>query len=110
MERRLPGGPATNRLEVVAYDAPDEFAIRATDGPTPFLYHYRFESHGHQTRVQLEAQVELNGFPALAAPFARQAVKRGVDKNLATLAAILDRSSESAAQGIEMRPRTAPST
>jgi uncharacterized protein YndB with AHSA1/START domain len=41
MERELPTGRAVNELEVVESERPHEFAIRATAGPTPFLYRYR---------------------------------------------------------------------
>jgi hypothetical protein len=35
MQRRLPTGPATNELEVVAMRPPDELVILTTSGPTP---------------------------------------------------------------------------
>jgi len=90
MERQLPTGRATNRLDVIASDRPPHFAIRATAGPTPFTYRYRFADHEGGTVVQLDAQVDLEGFAALAAPLARIAVKHGVDDNLATLKRILE--------------------
>jgi Polyketide cyclase / dehydrase and lipid transport len=37
MERELPTGREINRLDVVASEAPREFAIRASAGPTLFL-------------------------------------------------------------------------
>src|SRR5205085_8189292 len=86
MERNHASGPATNRLEVVGYEPSREFAIRAIDGPAPFLYRYRFEARGGVTHLQLEAEVELDGMPAAATPLARRAVKHGVVANLATLA------------------------
>jgi ligand-binding SRPBCC domain-containing protein len=59
MERRLPTGPVTNKLEIVACERPHEFAICATEGPTPFLYRYRFVAEGDRTVIELDAQVEL---------------------------------------------------
>jgi uncharacterized protein YndB with AHSA1/START domain len=85
MRRRLPGGPATNDLAVTALDPPALFEIRTTSGPTPFVYRYRFEPAGGGTLVTLDAQVELPGLLA-------RLLRRGVDANLATLRAILERS------------------
>jgi uncharacterized protein YndB with AHSA1/START domain len=85
MDRDLPGGRAVNELEVVASERPHEFAIRATAGPTPFLYRYRFSTENGQTVLTLDAQVELAGAVALLPALARHAVKRGVDENLLTL-------------------------
>jgi hypothetical protein len=96
MDRRLPTGRATNRLDVIASDRPHDFAIRATPGPTPFTYRYRFADQEGETVVQLDAQVDVEGFAALAGPLARLAVKRGVDDNLATLKRILENSRKRA--------------
>jgi uncharacterized protein YndB with AHSA1/START domain len=85
MRRQLPGGPATNDLAVTASDPPTLFEIRTTTGPTPFVYRYRFEPAGGGTLVTLDAQVELPGLLA-------RLLRRGVDANLATLRAILERS------------------
>jgi ligand-binding SRPBCC domain-containing protein len=90
MERELPSGRAVNELEVVASESPREFAIRATAGPTPFLYRYRFAAENGVTIMKLDAQVELPGAAALLPQLARRAVKRGVDDNLATLKQILE--------------------
>jgi hypothetical protein len=61
MTRQLPTGRARNQLEIVASEQPDEFAIRTTNGPTPFLYRYRFALDNGKTMVHLDAQVELDG-------------------------------------------------
>jgi uncharacterized protein YndB with AHSA1/START domain len=90
MERELPSGRAINELDVVVSEPPREFAIRATTGPTPFLYRYRFAATNGETIVHLDAQVELPGPAALLAGLARRAVKNGVDQNLATLKQILE--------------------
>jgi ligand-binding SRPBCC domain-containing protein len=98
MERELPTGRAVNRLDVVTSEAPREFTVRASAGPTPFLYRYRFSSQNGETVVNLDAEVELPGAAALVPPLARRAIKRGVDDNLATLKRVLelgDRSSPS---------------
>jgi len=91
MKRELPSGPAINQLEVIASTPPHEFTIRATAGPTPFLYRYQFGSQNGETVVQLDAQVELDGVATRLPQLARRAVKKGVNDNLATLKAILEK-------------------
>ena len=90
MERELPTGRAINELEVVASERSSDLTIRATAGPTPFLYRYRFAAENDETVMQLNAQVELPGAAALLPQLARRAVKKGVDDNLATLKQILE--------------------
>lgn len=90
MERELPGGRAINELDVVAREPPRVFAIRATTGPTPFLYRYRFVAANGETIVHLDGQVEFPGPAAVLPRLARRAVKSGVDENLATLKQILE--------------------
>jgi len=91
MKRELPTGLATNQLEVIASKPPREFTIRTTAGPTPFLYRYQFAAQNGETLVQLDAQVELDGVATHLPQLARRSVKKGVDDNLATLKAILER-------------------
>jgi uncharacterized protein YndB with AHSA1/START domain len=96
MDRELPTGRAINQLEVVANEAPRELAIRATAGPTPFLYRYSFSSENDETVIELDADVELPGAAAVLPQLARRAVKNGVDDNLATLKRILELGSRDA--------------
>jgi ligand-binding SRPBCC domain-containing protein len=90
MERRLPTGPAINTLEIVAREHPHEVAIRTIEGPTPFLYRYRFLAEGDRTVIQLDAQLELPSVARLMPQLAGRAVKHGVDDNLTTLKLILE--------------------
>lgn len=90
MERQLPSGRVTNKLEIVVREHPREFAIRTIEGPTPFLYRYRFATEDNQTVVRLDGQVELPAVAALMPQLARRAVKHGVDDNLTTLKLILE--------------------
>jgi carbon monoxide dehydrogenase subunit G len=85
MRRRLPNGPATNELEIIARQPPTTFEIRTVSGPTPFVYRYRFEATENGTLVTLAAEVQVAGLVA-------RLVRRGVDANLATLRSILERS------------------
>ncbi|HEU4450654.1 MAG TPA: SRPBCC family protein [Gaiellaceae bacterium] len=93
MTRVLPSGRAENELEIAAHDRPREFAIRTLSGPTPFVYRYTLSPRDGGTVVELDAEVELSGAPALVGPLARRAVKRGVDDNFATLKDVLERRS-----------------
>jgi uncharacterized protein YndB with AHSA1/START domain len=90
MERRLPGGPASNKLEIIARRSPAEFAVEASAGPTPFRYRYRLEADGTATTIRLDAEVEVAGFATLAPHLARRVVRSGVDSNLATLKRLLE--------------------
>ena len=88
MRRRLPTGQAENGLEVIASEAPADFAVRTTYGPTPFTYRYRFTAADGATTVTLAGDVELAGVFAL---LPRRAFLHGVDANLATLRRLLER-------------------
>jgi uncharacterized protein YndB with AHSA1/START domain len=90
MERELPSGRVHNELEIVAYEPPTEFGIRATSGPTPLNYRYRFCTANSETIVHLDAVVELNGVAALLGPLAGRAIKRGVDDNFDELKRLLE--------------------
>ena len=90
MERELPTGQVENGLEVVVCKQPSEFGIRATSGPTPFIYHYRFSSDGADTVVHLDASVELPGVGPVLRPLAARGVRRGVDANFAALKRALE--------------------
>jgi hypothetical protein len=79
-----------NELEVVASERPREFAIRATAGPTPFLYRYQFSEENGETVMKLDAEVELPGAAAFLPQLAGRLVKRGVNDNFATLKQILE--------------------
>jgi uncharacterized protein YndB with AHSA1/START domain len=95
MVRDLPNGRAVNKLEIVAIERPSEFVIRASEGPTPFHYRYRFSAENGETVVHLSAEVELPRPAALLPQLARSAVKRGVDANFAALKALLEAHTSS---------------
>lgn len=90
MDRQLPTGRATNRLEIVLRERPREFAIRATDGPTPFLYRYRFAAERDGTALELDGRVELPAAAGLISQLGRRALQHGVEDNLTTLKRILE--------------------
>lgn len=91
MERNLPGGRATNQIEVVAREPDREFAFRTTSGPTPFAYRIRFTPRERATILDVDVTTSL-GRADLAGPLARVFVKRGVEQNLATLKTLLERA------------------
>ena len=90
MERQLPAGRATNQLEIVVSQRPREFAIRTTDGPTPFLYRYRFAGDVDGTVVRFDGKVGLPAVAGLIPGLVRRAVKHGIEENLTTLKLILE--------------------
>jgi hypothetical protein len=93
MEREAHDRPRDQPIRGLANEAPREFAIRATAGPTPFLYRYSFSSENDETVLELDGNVELPGAAAVLPQLARRAVKNGVDDNLATLKRILELGS-----------------
>jgi hypothetical protein len=90
MRRQLPTGQVENELEVLSREHPTKFGIRATSGPTPFLYRYRFVSNDADTVVHLHANVELPGVRAALERLAAHGVRTGVDANLAALKRALE--------------------
>jgi uncharacterized protein YndB with AHSA1/START domain len=92
LRRQLPTGVATNELEIVTWQPPEELAIRTTSGPTPFHYRYELATTRAGTLVSLHADVRIAGAASLLGPLAAQAIKRGVNANLATLRHILERA------------------
>jgi uncharacterized membrane protein len=96
MQRQLPTGQVENELEVFSRVHPTKFGVRTTLGPTPFLYRYRFASHGADTVVHLDASVELPGVTTVLGPLAARGVRRGVDANLAALKRMLEASMRDA--------------
>jgi carbon monoxide dehydrogenase subunit G len=96
MRRRLPIGETENGLEIVALERPTAVTVRTTSGPTPFTYRYRFAESSGATAVTIAGDVELGG-PLAVLP--GQAVRRGVDANLATLQRLLEAK--------KVRPRAA---
>ncbi len=77
MERKVPGGAATNELELVRGKPQTEFTIRTLSGPTPFTYRFRFSPYDQTTLVLLDAEVDLGGAADLLAPLVRRAAGGG---------------------------------
>ncbi|MDQ3994809.1 MAG: SRPBCC family protein [Actinomycetota bacterium] len=90
MERDLPSGRAENLVEVVSATPPEEVVVRASQGPTPFTYRYRFTDENGGTMISLSAEVDLGGIGGLLGPFAARTVRRGVDANFESLKRLLE--------------------
>ncbi|MFI0445374.1 SRPBCC family protein [Actinomadura sp. 6N118] len=93
MVRSLPGGPAHNDVEIIAYVPDEEIAFSSTSGPTPFRYHYRIEPITGGSRLTLDGEISGDGLPGPAARLgglAARLFKQGMKKNLDTLKQILE--------------------
>jgi hypothetical protein len=93
VHRNLPGGPATNEVEVTTYESGREVAFTSLSGPTPFVYRYFVEPDGDATKLILEGTISgagLSGPAALLGPLAEGLFKRGMRDNLAVLKAALE--------------------
>jgi carbon monoxide dehydrogenase subunit G len=91
MSRRLPQGDVDDELEVVAIDPPRELVLRTIGGATPFTYRYTLSPrNGGGTLLRVVAEIELGPIAELVGPWARRAVRQGIDDNLRALRAILD--------------------
>jgi uncharacterized protein YndB with AHSA1/START domain len=90
MERDLPSGRAENLVEVVSATPPEEVVVRASQGPTPFTYRYRFTDANGGTMISLSAEVDFGGIGGLLGPFAARTVRRGADANFESLKRLLE--------------------
>jgi uncharacterized protein YndB with AHSA1/START domain len=96
MSRTLPTGHATNVLEVIESVPPRRVVVRASQGPTPFVYRYELGGDDSSTVLSVDAEVELAGLLNLAGPLAARAVKTGVDENFRTLKRLVEERPEGA--------------
>jgi len=93
VHRHLPGGPATNEVEITELSDGDAITFTSTSGPTPFRYRYQVRATGTGTHLTLEGSISgqgLTGPAALLAPFAEGFFHRGMRDNLGALARILE--------------------
>jgi uncharacterized protein YndB with AHSA1/START domain len=71
---------------------PDERLVMATaQGPFPMRTEYGWESAGDATIMTLRNTGEPSGFASVAAPIMEAAMRRATSKDLARLAAIVER-------------------
>jgi uncharacterized protein YndB with AHSA1/START domain len=94
--RSLPGGPATNVVEITDYDPDRHVTHESVHGPTPFRYSYTLEATLEGTKVVLDGRITGAGILGTATPadhLATQLFKRGMGKNLAALKQLAERRS-----------------
>jgi len=94
VHRDLPGGPVVNTVAVTSYTDGAEVGFTSISGPTPFVYRYLIEPTGTSTRLTLEGTISAAGLGGPASHLgglAESFFKRGMRKNLSTLAALLER-------------------
>ena len=65
--------------------------MRTADGPFPMETTYEWQPVESGTRMTLRNRGNPSGFPALAAPMIERAMRRATSKDLARLAALLER-------------------
>lgn len=100
MTRELPSGKVENTFEIIEYEPDKKLTVKITSGPTPFVYHYRFEPDEQGTMLSMTAEaekkglIEVLGLKARIAPESLLAsfVKRGVEENFKTLKNLLESS------------------
>jgi uncharacterized membrane protein len=92
MVRSLPGGLAVNDVELVEFEPSRRVALASCAGPTPFRYEYALQPTGNSTRVALRGRIsgeDMRGPVARLDAIATQLFKRGMQRNLRTLARLL---------------------
>jgi uncharacterized protein YndB with AHSA1/START domain len=91
--RSLPGGRASNLVEIVEYESTRRVTLESRDGPTPFQYRYTLEPTASGTLLTLDGRITTAGLTGPAAhiePLATQLFKRGMKHNLDVLKALVE--------------------
>lgn len=94
--RSLPGGSATNIVEITEYDPDRHVTHESLSGPTPFRYSYTLGPTLEGTKVVLDGGITgtgVLGTSALADHVATELFKRGMRKNLAVLKQLAEHGS-----------------
>jgi uncharacterized protein YndB with AHSA1/START domain len=93
MTRSLPGGRASNDVEITEFDPNRQLTLQTRYGPTPFRYTYQLEPSGSSTRLTLVGRISGAGLPTPVGGLdhlATQLFKRGMKHNLRTLKSLLE--------------------
>jgi uncharacterized protein YndB with AHSA1/START domain len=91
--RSLPGGRATNVVEVTAYEPEHRLTLQSRSGPTPFRYAYTLEAVEEGTALILDGRISADGLPGPAehlGPLAARFFARGMKRNLQTLKYLIE--------------------
>ena len=89
-KRKFLGRRMESTVEVLEYEPPRRFTIKANSGPVPFEVASDLSEEEGGTRVRSVLQGEPGGFFRLAEPLVARAVERELRNNLATLKDVLE--------------------
>jgi len=91
--RSLPGGRATNTVEITEYEPGRRITFESRRGPTPFRYTYILEPEHRGTRLTLQGRISSAGLMGPAAHLggvATRLFKHGMKRNLDVLKGVLE--------------------
>jgi uncharacterized protein YndB with AHSA1/START domain len=104
--RSLPGGRATNLVEIVEYEPTRRVTFESRRGPTPFRYRYTLEPTATGTLLTLDGRITSEGLTGPAThlqPLVTQLFKRGMKHNLDVLKALVESKRHARTQGSPTR-------
>lgn len=88
--RKFLGRRMESTMEVLEYEPPRRFTIKASSGPVPFQVTSDLSEEDGGTLVRSVVEGEPGGFFRLAEPLVVRAVERELRNNLATLKDVLE--------------------
>lgn len=88
--RKFLGRKMESTMEVLEYEPPRRFTIKASSGPVPFQVTSDLSEEDGGTLVRSVVEGEPGGFFRLAEPLVVRAVERELRNNLATLKDVLE--------------------
>jgi uncharacterized protein YndB with AHSA1/START domain len=89
-KRKFLGRRLESTMEVLEYEPPHRFRIKASSGPVPFDVTNTFSTAEGGTRISAVVEGEPGGFFRLAEPLVARAVARELRNNLETLKDVLE--------------------
>jgi carbon monoxide dehydrogenase subunit G len=88
--RHLLGRELHTTLEIVEYEPPRLFSLRALDGPVPFAVRHELEPVAGGTRVAVAAEGDAGLLPGFAAGMVTRRVEKQFRKDLGRLKSLLE--------------------
>ena len=89
--RLMNGKEATTELEVVGFESPSYYAVRAEVEGILTVYHYRLSAENNGTRINLEAVVTSKGVRKLLTPIVANIMKREDGDHLERVKQVVER-------------------
>jgi uncharacterized protein YndB with AHSA1/START domain len=89
-KRKFLGRQMESTMEVLEYEPPHRFRIKASSGPVPFEVTNTLNAAEGGTRINAVLEGEPGGFFRLAEPLVARAVARELRNNLETLKDVLE--------------------